>query len=296
MRFQKSTMPAIAATAFRVAMLPALVMMVAACSDVKFSTVSQNGPGVVTQATPGSTPVPGSTPTCGVETIYRKTKIMFLVDTSGSNATAVYNIINGQNVLTAVSDPIKRFRGGVINDFFTTYQHKTNFNWSFSTFQGSSAQAYIGSNSTPRFSVNSADMGSAIQSFYNSSDSGETPYAASIALATRAVAQDPDLNSADQPNYFVILLSDGFPTDYTDMYGNFRSAQMQSDVGALMAAAPGRVTLSTIYYSATSQSIPVAVNDLQQIASAGGGKFANVNTSSNTFKIDDVISSSTVCH
>lgn len=288
-RFQNSSV----ATAFRIALLPALTVMVAACSDVKFSSVTANGTGTVT---PLGTPVPGATPTCGVETIYRKTKIMFLVDTSGSNSQAVYNNINGQNVLTPASDPAKRFRGGAINDFFTAYQHKTNFRWSFSTFQGSSALAYIGTNSTPRFSVNSSDMGTAIQSFYNSTDDGETPYAASIALATGAVAQDPDLNSADQPNYFIILLSDGFPTDYTDMNGNFKTAQMQSDVSALLAKAPGRVTLSTIYYSATSQSIPVAVSDLQQIATAGGGMFANVNTASNTFKIDDVISSSTVCH
>ena len=210
---------------------------------------------------------------------------MFLVDASGSNSDYTYNSIGGQNVYTPPSDPAKRFRGGAINTFFSTYQHKTNFNWSFSTFMGSSAQAYIGSTSNPLFSANANDMANAINNFGNATDNGQTPYQAAIQLATRAVGNDPDLNSADKPNYFIVLLSDGFPTDY-DPNGQFNSAQMRSDVAALLAKAPGRVMLSTIYYAASSTQIPDAVSILQQIASAGNGQFANVNTSSNTFKID----------
>jgi hypothetical protein len=285
-RFNNSSVAMI----FRVALVPVLTVIVAACSPVNFSTVENNGPGAAT------TPPGVHQQTCNVETIYRKTKIMFLVDGSGSNREAVYNIINGQNVYTPASDPTKAFRGGAINTFFTTYQHKTNFNWSFSTFGGSSAQAYIGTSANPLFSTNSATMGTAIQQFYSSYDDGQTPYAAAIALASKAVGNDPDLNSADQPNYFVILLSDGFPTDYTDASGNFKSAQMQADVAALLSKAPGRVMLSTIYYASSSTQIPVAISDLQQIATAGGGQFAQVNTSTNAFKIDDVISSGSVCH
>jgi len=287
MRFDKQTLT----MAFRVSVVPALMTVVAACSPVNFSTVDNNSGTGVAQATP--TPAPG----CSIETVYRQTKIMFVVDASGSNndpSGGVYNNINGINTWFPNSDPAKTFRGGAINDFFSNYQHKTNFDWSFVTFQGSSAHAYIGSDSNPQFSTNASDMRNAINAFYGASDSGQTPYAAGLSMATRAIQNDPDLNSANQPNYYVIFLSDGFPTDYTDMYGNFKTAQMQSDVGALRAAAPGRVTLSTIYYAASGQQIPVAVSDLKAMASAGGGQFASVNTSNTTFKIDDVIS--TGCH
>ena len=291
MRLNKQTMT----MAFRVTVIPVLMNVVAACSPVNFSTVDNSGQGVVAGATPTPTP-PGQT--CTIETVYRKTKIMFVVDASGSNNDpngGVYNIINNQNVWFPNSDPAKTFRGGAINDFFSTYQHKTNFNWSFLTFQGSSAQAYIGSNSSPTFSTNSADMRSAINSFYGAQDSGLTPYAAGLAMATRAIQNDPDKNSADQPNYFVIFLTDGFPTDYTDANGNFKTAQMQNDIAALRATASGRVTLSTIYYAAGNQTIPIAVNALKSMATAGGGQFASVNTSSNTFKIDDILSTNEVC-
>lgn len=197
--------------AAQLTVVPVLMFTVVACSQVKFSTVETNdGTGTATN-TP--TPAPGTTPTpsCTVETIYRRTKIIFLVDTSESNAVAEYNTItdsygNKQNVLFPPSDPAKRFRGDAINTFFTTYQHKTNFNWSFSTFAGNSAVPYIGSSSNPRFSANPADMSNAISRFYSATDGGKTPFAASINLATNAIAQDPDLNSADKPNYFVSTL------------------------------------------------------------------------------------------
>ncbi len=283
MRFNKSTM----AMAFRVSAIPILMNVVAACSPVNFSTVENKGPSVVENGTPTPTP---TNPTCTIETVYRKTKIMFVVDASGSNSEGVYNIINNQNVYFPPSDPApKVFRYGAINDFFSNYLHKTNFTWSFITFQGSSAQTYING------FTDQNGMRGAIDSFRGAGDGGQTPYAAGIAAATRAIQADPERNSSDQPNYFVIFLSDGFPTDYTDANGNFKTAQMQSDVAGLRAVASGRVSLSTIYYAAGNQTIPTAVNALKAMASAGGGQFASVNTANNQFKIDDVISKTEVC-
>lgn len=274
--------------ALKIFALAALSFWTVACSQVNFSAVKDDGSPAVSPPELGQT--------CNVETIYRKTKILFLVDTSGSNATSTYNIINGQTVLTPATDANKNFRGGAINQFFTNYQHKTNFNWGFTTFSSGHAYAYInnGSYQSPLFTSNTSLMSAAIAQFYNQIDEGDTPYRSAISLAATAVGTDPDLNSADKPNYFVILLSDGFPTDYTDAYGNFLSAQMKSDVAALLAKAPGRVTLSTIFYG--TMNIPQAISDLQQIATAGGGQFASVNVSNTSFKIEDVISStSTTC-
>ena len=109
--------------------LTVLTFVTVACSQVNFSSVKDSGNGVVT---PSSTPAP----VCNVENIYRKTKILFLVDTSGSNAAATYNIINGQTVQTPATDPSKSFRGGAINTFFQTYQHKSNFSWGLHDFLG----------------------------------------------------------------------------------------------------------------------------------------------------------------
>lgn len=265
-----------------------LATLLSACSPVGFSTVTTNGTAVAPNA------VPAPVTACNVETIYRKTKILFLVDTSGSNANPTYNLVGNQAVLTPPTDPNKSFRGGAINQFFTTYEHKSNFNWGFATFSAGEAYAYINSGTyqSPVFANSPATMSNAINRFYTQYDEGDTPYASAIRLAANAVANDVDLNSADQPKYFIILLSDGFPTDYVDGSGNFLAGQMRADVSDLLAKAPGRVSLSTIFYGTTN--LPTAVSALQQIASAGSGQFASVNVSNTSFKIEDIVSSN-VC-
>lgn len=263
--------------------------LLTACSPVGFQAVTDTGTGV-TSGTPATVP-----PTCTVETILRKSKILFLVDTSGSNAYATYNPVGNQSVYTQATDPTKSFRAGAIQNFVTTYQHKTNFHWSFATFSEGEAYAYINSGTyqTPVFSANAAVMTDAVTRFRSQIDEGDTPYGAAIRLATKAIANDPDLSSADKPNYYVILLSDGFPSDYVDSRGSFDATVMKSDVANLLARAPGRVSLSTIFYG--TMNIPSAISALQQIAAAGGGQSASVNVTNSSFKIDDVIASTSAC-
>ncbi len=264
----------------KVGVLTTLTVWIAACSPVNFNTVKNDGVGVTATLPPANV--------CNVENIYRKTKILFLVDTSGSNHDTTYNYNQTGGVeSTPATDPSKSFRGGAINDFFSTYRHKTNFSWDFATFAGTTATPLMSG-----FGLDTA-MSGAISNFYNVADSGETPYRPAVSLAANAIANDPQLNSADRPNYMVILLSDGFPTDYT-VGGTFQSSQMRSDVAALLAKAPGRVTLNTIFYGVTNSAI--AISDLQQMASAGGGQFASVNVANSSFKIEDVIANtSTTC-
>lgn len=266
------------------AVLMTLATGIFGCSPVSFSAGATDGTGV----TGGDTTTTG-TETCNVETLYRKTKILFVVDTSGSNVDATYNIIGGQTVQTPATDPTKSFRGGAISDFLSDYSSKSNFQWSFLTFSGSSAVPYVtnGSN-TPAFTTNVSTMTSALYQFYNTRDTGSTPYGAALTAAARAVSNDPDLNSTDEPLYFVVFLSDGFPTDYYSASGVYDSTAMNRDVANLVGVAPGRVLLSTVFYGQVA--IPDAVTLLKSMASLGGGQFASVNTSSNTdFKIDDVI-------
>jgi hypothetical protein len=262
----------------------ALLLILSACSPVNFSGESAAGtPGI---ANPGT----GTPNTCTVETIYRNTKILFVVDTSGSNVDSTYNIINGQSILTPPTDPQKDFRGGAISDFLSDFGHKSNFQWGFMTFAGTSANASInaGSSQSPIFTADPNEMGDAVDSFYSKRDTGATPYGAALSLAAKAVSNDPDLNSSERPNYFVVLLTDGFPSDYYNDRGAFDQNVMTRDVANLVGIAPGRVTLSTIFYGQVN--IPEAISLLKGMAGLGGGQFASVNVSNSNFKIDDVIS------
>jgi Mg-chelatase subunit ChlD len=130
-------------------------------------------------------------------------------------------------------------------------------------------------------------MRSAIEAFYRKPDEGLTPYGAALRMAAAAINNDPDLNSPDSPTYDVIMISDGFPTDYSDRDGHFNEARMQQDLSALLQAATGRVSLSTIFYGQIE--IPAAIDLLRALAQKGGGHFASVRDANSSFKIDDVI-------
>ena len=288
--------------------------MVAACQKVNFASTAalkpegavlgeQTGPDEASAGVPGSpnggtdpahdqtggTTVPVPVKSCtDIAATSRLTKILFVVDMSGSNRAWTQD--NGMALCsssdmsgcTQPTDPNKSFRGGAIQDFFSRYKAKTNFNWGFLRFAGSSASSLINGKLTNNTSV----MQSAISSFMGLADDGGTPYRAGLRLATSAIASDQDLNSAASPQYVVVLISDGFPTDYRMAGGAFDSSTMSADISGLLSIAPGRVTLSTIYYGQVGD--PNAISLLGAMANKGGGQFANAGDTSG-IRIDDVI-------
>lgn len=267
-------------------------LAVSACSPVRFDG-AQNSP-----ASPGvAGPTGGGTCTGNnVEAIYRTTKIIFVVDQSRSNVSASFNPGSADCPSeyvcrqTPATDPQKAFRGGAISDFLNRYQHKTNFRWGFVTFSGGSARALInnGNNQSPILSPGAQPLQMALNTFYYTADDGDTPYGAALSMAARAIQNDPELRAPSRPNYNVIMLTDGFPTDYYDSYGNFLQQRMDSDLNSVLRIAPGQVTLSTIYYGQTSD--PQAMQLLNRMASMGNGRFASVSVPNYTgFRIDDVI-------
>ena len=281
--------------------LKALGAMVAlsglGCAQQNFSGTTAAGAAVT--GTPG-----GTCTTTNVEAMYRQTKIIFLVDVSGSNSypTANYgttpNCGNG-GACTPPTDPNKTFRHGQISDFLNRFAHKSNFDWSFATFAQDTSTSYInnGDAQSPLFTNDTTRMQTALTSFMAVSDYGDTPYGQALSMAQRAIANDPDkdvVSATGKPNYFVILLTDGFPTDLYNTDGSFNNSLMVSEVNALLQASPGQVNLSTISYGTANDQ--VAINVLKQMAAQGGGQFANVNDTTSSFKIDDVIpGSSTGC-
>ena len=259
-----------------------------ACNQVRFEA-EKNAPTVPSApALPGVTP-PGA---CGtVDGIRRSTKLLFLVDSSGSNVEATQwpGIPGCENSLCIPpTDPAKRFRVGALSDFLNRFRHKTNFNWSLVTFAGDSARALIntGLESQPIFAADPNALDWALNRFANERDAGMTPYGAAFELARRAIQFDPARTAPEKPQYLVVLISDGFPTDYLDTRNQFNRAALDADVQNLLATAPGQVNLSTIFYGQVA--IPQAISLLSDVARQGGGQFATVRDP-NTFKIDDVI-------
>lgn len=272
-----------------------LLPFLTACSAVKFAEEK-----VAVQSIT-------STNTCtdnNVGSITRMTKIIFLVDTSGSNAIRTRGAGTAEclpgdadyyTTCSLPTDPTKSFRGGVIQDFLNTYSVKSNFHWGFITFKDNYATALInnmGNAQSPWLSPNPAHMQSALTQFNGITDYYATPYQAALEMAKAAIRNDADLNSAAEPQYFIVMLTDGFPTDYNALNGSLDLNAIQSDINELKNIAPGRVNLSSIYYGVDN---PSAINLLSWMSNLGNGQFANVNNSNTTFKIDNVIPGQTTC-
>ncbi|PWU17594.1 MAG: hypothetical protein C5B49_08510 [Bdellovibrio sp.] len=208
---------------------------------------------------------------CTLQTLTVPVKIHFVVDMSGSNAS-------GQGSLPA-TDPTKSFRGGEIKDFVNTFGTKTNFSWGFETFANNTATNLVGSSTGPFF-TNYNGMQTAITKFYSTADGGNTPYGKALTMAALAIASDTSKTS--DTKYIVVFLSDGFPTDVTNV------ATLDADVQNILNQAPGQVTFSTVFYGSTDAT---ASSTLQSMATTGKGQFVDMNTypSGQTFTIQDVI-------
>lgn len=252
----------------------------------------------------GTTPKPPSagsggssggttTNTCSLQNVKVPVKIMFVVDTSGSNTS--WTMSNGILTCTVAgyagcappTDPDKTLRSGSITDFFNKYGDKSNFSWGFITFSGTSAHSYIGSDVRPAFS-SAADMHLAINQFNNERDGDATPYLAALNDVGLAISNDPNLH--DRGNsaalYYVIFLSDGYPSDAVNSDGSVNMDSLNQAIGSIRALAPGRVMFSTVYYGA--KPFQNAIATLSGMAS--GGVFVNVDTTStSTIDIQDLI-------
>lgn len=205
-------------------------------------------------------------------------KMLFVVDTSGSNA-------DNPNIPYVGTDNNKVVRGQSIQEFFNNYKAKTNFSWAINVFNGSSSSALIGySSSQPAFTKNPSIMQQAITNFFGTADVGETPYMAALDLAKAALTGDSDRTA--QTKWVIVFLSDGRPNPDVDQ------ATLNAKVNEIRAVIPNQVTFNTVFYGNFDST---AVSRLQGMASTGGGKFVNTNNSGRSFPIEDVITVPGVC-
>lgn len=204
----------------------------------------------------GVTPVGGDGQCVpAVADILRPTKIIFLIDTTGSNAYAS-DILDttGQKIGVApATDPTKSFRYNSVSNFIKQYSMKTNFKWGILSFSktatntGAMALLNSGSMSNPLLGT-SAQALTAVENFRQSSiDEGNTHYTPAMAMAAKAITTDADFSNP-QSQYFVILVSDGMPNDPSpNVYTSNR-------ISELTGLAPGRIKVSVVFYTSLSST------------------------------------------
>jgi hypothetical protein len=269
------------------------VALISGCGGVKFSTGTLPAGNNSNSSNPVVNPGGG----CQLKNLNRPVKVMFVVDTSGSNNSSTTDdgtvgcTSSNQNCAPA-TDPLKTFRSGSITSFFNTFKAKTNFSWGFEVFSGTIAQPYISTNGQSATFGNASAMASAITQFNSETDNNGTPYLAALSEAHSAIASDPDLNSTNPylPLYFIVFMSDGYPTDALSGSNPVvvDTGALNSSISSILSLAPGRITFSSIYYGTIND--PNAAGTLQGMATVGQGQFVNVNTgSTSSIVINDLI-------
>lgn len=187
------------------------------------------------------------------------TKIMFIIDKSGSNMQTDPDRENGR-------------RATAIKDFLEKNRSNSFISWSFIAFNESQALSYIpteaGSNRV--FTNDPSQMDVALERFKADSDAGATPYRAALQLAYSAIRtdlnEDPNLGA----KYNVIFISDGVPMPAE---GN-RDPDIYLDVESLIDLSKGNIHLSTVYYGPSDSN---AETRLERMADLGLGKYQNTN-------------------
>jgi len=252
-----------------------------AVSDMKNDSASAAGSPDGTQSTNGNNGDGNTTnqQNCQTQLIdsLKTVKILFLMDTSGSNTG------------TDGTDIGKKWRTQVLQNVISRYQSKSNFYYGLATFQNSSATPQITVDSKAVFSNQMDIVNQGIDRFEATPDDGRTPYQPTLMLAKDLIAQDLAKNPSSETSYVVVMISDGRATDYPN-----GPDSIIPDAQAVMAVAPKQITLNSVYYYAAA-AIATDTPYLQNIAKVGQGNFITAN-SNESLQIDDVIKvPQTVC-
>jgi len=270
---------------FNVLFIFLLIFVFANCSPVKFTKINPDSKAqAFTEPTQDSSQ-PIKAIECGQDSIEMPIKVLFVIDTSGSNSIsygASNGVCDGRSGCVPATDPQKNFRAGSISTFFNKYKNRTNFSWGFETFSKREVQSYIGSNTSEIFGRAQA-MEAALNSFSKEIDRGKTPYLEALKNIRTAISSDPDLHSmAPYPTlYYVIFMSDGYPTDST-------ASEINKEIENIVALDRTRISLSTVYYSTLND--PHASAILQTMAERGGGQFINFDINSDeTLSVQDLV-------
>lgn len=199
------------------------------------------------------------------------TKVMFVVDQSGSNAGGV-----------GPTDPTKARRRDAITNFYKAHSNNKYIQWGFISFQSDAATAFI----TDPYYQAASSFPAALAKFETTTDQGATPYKAAIFEVNKAITSDLQLaKNDDEANYEVIFMSDGNPTDYGQPPND---GSIYQDITNLVKLAEGRIHFSTVYYNVSSGADAQASGRLKEMANVGFGKFLDASNGED-INIDELI-------
>lgn len=192
---------------------------------------------------------------CVVNGVVQNTKLLFVIDKSGSNAT---------------TDPQGRRAEALLR---LHREHKTNtcVKWGVTVFQDPGTRSLIHQTQQPALvSGGNTQIRQAIVALRKDPDQGATPVRAALLLARNTIAIDIQKYPNQVNKYLVLFITDGIPTDGTNAES---LKQMVAEIQNL--AAPGLVKVSSGYYGDPNNGS--AINFASSIANIGNGKFVNFN-------------------
>lgn len=178
----------------------------------------------------------------------RLTKIMFVMDKSGSNQT---------------TDPGAALRAGGVEKFYDKYMNDPFIKWGMIRF-GIETEFMI---TEPYFTQDETSVRNAISEL-RSTDTGGTPYSDALAKTELAIRDDMEKFPEEDAYYMVFFISDGRPEPYITV------DQAKMLVKGLVEIKPGKIFLSSAYYGTNGTA---AQEYLREMAAAGGGKYADLN-------------------
>lgn len=268
----------------RTILLLTSTMVLGACAKVNFAPVDlesiQNvAPNIV---------VPDPQIICGInqEKITRPTRVLFIVDQSGSNVNGPYEAPG------EASDAKKKFRSDVMAQFYQSNRSKANLSWGLSVFNAKDAVNLLtdSSNRSAPFSTVPDDFNNAFNRFLAREDVSHTPYKAALTLTKQMIEKDK-LTAPEHVAYLVVFITDGYPTDYCPSSseltcpGKILESKIDADVKAISNVMPEAVQFSTVYYGKSDSE---AAKRLLRMAKIGGGQFVDTNTTKEV-KLNDIL-------
>ncbi len=246
-------------------------------------------PPVVTPTPPVVTPPLVCAP--GLVKVTRPTRVLFLVDASGSNLNGPYEYP------LQPTDPFKLFRLKVMNDFVTTNSSKGHVTWNLSVFNDSKAQSMMSPLLTTPFGSVS-DFNTAVKTFSKRYDYGRTPYRPALELAQQYIEKDI-LTAPKETAYLIAFMTDGYPTDYCQngiseflCPGKILEHEIDADVRRIVRMNPRNIKFSTVYYGKPDGD---SASRLRRMADKGFGEFVDANVTSNIDLNDFMLIEQEVC-
>ncbi len=214
--------------------------------------------------------------------IGQTTKILFIVDQSGSNVT-------GNTTGASPTDPDKSRRKGAIEKFYNSHKGNQYIKWGFISFNVNSTDSFIPA--SQNYFGDDADLEAAIDQFEAKTDDNGTPYGTALALAQTAIKNDLKLPENDSTNYEIIFMSDGVPnSDQFYSAGNYDYPGLYSLIEDIVKISEGRIHLSTVYYYSESE-LDLAER-MQKMAEHGRGHYLDAGTDG-SIDIEDLIQAGT---